>query len=31
MIGISVLGEEKKGYFGQKSVEITVSHLKGQP
>lgn len=31
MIGFSVLGKEKRGYFGQKSVESTVLHLKGQP
>lgn len=31
MVGISVLGKEKRGYFGLKSVEITVAPLKGQP
>lgn len=30
VIGTLVLGEEKKGCFGQTSVEITVAHLEGQ-
>ena len=29
VIGISVLGKEKRDYFRGKSIEITVGHLKG--